>query len=213
MTDPASASPPPAGPRHPLARAALRIPALILVTIYFLIDDVVLAAIRPIVARLAELRLFARLAEAIHRLPPYPTLVLFLVPFVVLEPFKLWGLWLVATGHLTFGGTMLAVSHLTSIVLVERLFHATRDKLLTIGWFARAYGAVMRLYDWSVGRLKATAAWRTVATLLHTARTRLRETIARLKASALAARVRSGVAALRLWFLHLRIRLRRQPPA
>ena len=78
MTDPASASPPPAGPRHPLARAALRIPALILVTIYFLIDDVVLAAIRPIVARLAELRLFARLAEAIHRLPPYPTLVLFL---------------------------------------------------------------------------------------------------------------------------------------
>lgn len=170
-----------AGPRHPLLRALWRVPLLVAATIYFLIDDVVLAAVRPIIARLAELRLFARMGEAIHRLPPYPTLVLFLVPFVVLEPFKLWALWLIGTGRLASGAAMLAVSHLVSIVLVERLFHATRDKLLSIGWFATVYGRVSALYDWSLGRLRATSAWRIAAATLARLRSGLRAAIVPLR--------------------------------
>lgn len=178
MTETEPSSPAPASPPRPWWRraltAALRLPTLVLVTLYFLLDDVVLAALRPVVARLAELRPFVRIAAAIERLPPYPTLVLFLVPFAVLEPFKLWGLVLVATGHLVAGTTMLALSHLASIVLVERLFHATRAKLLTIGWFARLYGWVMVLYDWSVGRLRATPLWRGMAAALTELRVALR---------------------------------------
>ena len=171
----------PRAPRHPFVRAPARALLLIAATVYFLIDDVVLAAVRPIVARLAELRLFARIGEAIHRLPPYPTLVLFLVPFVVLEPFKLWGLWLLGTGHFAFGATTLAAAHLVSIVLVERLFHATRDKLLTIGWFARIHAAVTTLYDRSIGRLRETAAWRAAAAALTAMRTAVRQAWRRLR--------------------------------
>lgn len=187
-----------AAPRHPLVRAVLRLPVLVAATIYFLIDDVVLAAVRPIVARLAELRPFARLGEAIHRLPPYPTLVLFLVPFVVLEPFKLWALWLLGTGRFTFGATMLAASHLTSIVLVERLFHATRDKLLTIGWFARVHALVSALYDWSLGRLRATAAWRAMAAVVQRLRATLRAIAAPVRDAGRAAvrRVRDALVSL-----------------
>ncbi len=169
-----------ATPRHPIVRALLRLPLLVAATIYFLIDDVVLAAFRPIFAALAELRLFARLGEALHRLPPYPTLFVFLVPFVVLEPFKLWGLWLLGTGRFSAGATMLAVAHLSSIVLVERLFHATRDKLLTIGWFAWTYTRVMALYDWSLGRLRATTAWRAAAAMVRRVRAALRNAAAHL---------------------------------
>ena len=194
----------PRTPRHPFLRALLRLPLLVGATIYFLIDDVVLAAFRPIVAYLAELRLFARLGEALHRLPPYPTLVLFLVPFVVLEPFKLWALWLLASGRLVPGAIMLAVSHLASIVLIERLFHATRDKLLTIPWFARTYGWVMRLYDWSLGRLRATAAWRTASAVLH----RLRESL-RTLVRPIAAAARSGLGRLRRITLVAWARMRR----
>lgn len=156
--------------RHPWLRALYRVPLLVLATIYFLIDDVVLAAVRPVIAWAAELRPFARLGAALQRLSPYATLILFLVPFVVLEPFKLWALWLLALGHLVSGGIMLVTSHLTSIVLVERLFHATRDKLLTIAWFARVYGWVSLLYDLSVGRLRATPAWQAVIAALRTIR-------------------------------------------
>lgn len=142
-----------------IGRALVRVPVLVVVTIYFMIDDVVLAAIRPIVARLAEIRIFQRIEAWIEGLSPYPTLVLFLVPFLALEPPKILGLILLAKGQVALGGTMLAVSHLTSIILVERLFHATKPKLLTIPWFAWTYSKVMALWDWSLGRLKATAAW------------------------------------------------------
>jgi hypothetical protein len=191
-------------PRHPIVRALLRLPLLVAATIYFLIDDVVLAAFRPVFAALAELRLFARLGEALHRLPPYPTLFVFLVPFVVLEPFKLWGLWLLGTGRFSAGATMLAVAHLSSIVLVERLFHATRDKLLTIGWFAWTYTRVMALYDWSLGRLRATAAWRAASAMVRRIRAGLRDAAAHL-APAFAA-IRN--AARGVW-VNLRLGLRR----
>jgi len=198
LADPTS--PTPGAPRHPILRALWRIPLFVAATLYFLIDDVVLAAIRPLVARLAELRLFARLGEALHRLPPYPTLVLFLVPFAVLEPFKLWALWLLGTGHVSSGAVMLATSHLLSIVLVERLFHATRDKLLSIGWFARAHGVVVALYDWSLGRLRATAAWRIAAATLRRLRATLRTMLLPLRRALLPVRlaVRRFVTAMRL---------------
>ena len=194
----------PGAARHPWLRAVLRLPLFLAATIYFLIDDVVLAAVRPIVARLAALRLFARIAAAIERLPPYPTLVLFLVPFVVLEPFKLWALWLLGTGRFASGATMLSVSHLASIVLVERLFHATRDKLLAIPWFARVHGWVSTLYDWSLGRLRATTAWRIAAAALH----RLREAT-RLVLTPLRTAIGTTLRGLRRLVLELIVRLRR----
>ncbi len=209
-TETPSPAPRPRRPWKRLLRRLLRVPALVLVAIYFLIDDVVLAAVRPLVAAVAELRLFVRLAAFLDRLPPYPTLILFLVPFVVLEPFKLGGLWLMATGHFRVGVITLALAHLLSIVVVERLFHATRDKLLTIPWFAWTHGRVMALYDWSVGRLKATVAWRRAAAALHELRARIRATVAAIRASRAAAMLRRLAADLRLWILHLGIRLRRR---
>ena len=206
MTDAPIPSPPP-GSRSWISRL-LRLPALVLVAIYFLIDDVVLAAFRPIVAWAAELRIMLRFAVFLRRLSPYPTLILFLVPFVVLEPFKLLGLWMMATGRFAPGLATLAVAHVASIVLVERLFHATRDKLLTIGWFAWGYVRVMRLYDWSIGRLRATLAWRQAAAAIAALRASLRATIAAIRASRAAAWARGAVAELRLVLIHLRIRLR-----
>ncbi len=196
MSDPDPTKP--RRPRHPILRALWRIPLLAAATIYFLIDDVVLAAVRPVVAWAADLRVFARIAAALHRLPPYPTLALFLVPFAVLEPVKLWALWLLATGRVMPGAVALAIAHLLSIVLVERLFHATRDKLLTIGWFAEGYGWVMALYDWSVGRLRATAAWVAVVAALGGLRRRIGAVLAALRPALAATRARLAILARRL---------------
>lgn len=177
MTDPR----PPTPPRHPLLRAILRIPVFVAATIYFLIDDVVLALVRPVIAWAAELRLFTRIGAALQRLSPYPTLAVFLVPYIVLEPFKLWALWLMASGRFSSGVIMLTLAHLVSIVLVERLFHATRDKLLTIAWFARLHGWVSALYDWSIGRLRATPAWQAMAAFLRGLRQTVRGLLAKVR--------------------------------
>lgn len=204
MTETDTPSPPPA--HSSWVARLLRVPALVLVTLYFLFDDVVLAAFRPVVAWAAGLRIMLRFAVFLRRLPPYPTLALFLVPFVVLEPLKILGLWIMATGRFTPGLALLLTAHVASIVFVERLFHATRDKLLTIGWFAWGYVRVMRLYDWSMGRLRATASWRWAAATIAHARLRLRAAIAAIRASRVAALARALVADLRLRFVHLRFR-------
>jgi hypothetical protein len=159
--------------------------------------------VRPFVAWAAELRLVARFAVWLDRLPPYPTLILFLVPFIVLEPFKIGALILLARGNFALGVPMLAIAHILSIVLVERLFHATRDKLLTIAWFAWIYRRVMALYDWSLGRLKARTAWQVVAETLRRGRRALRMTILGLRRTTapllrpLFTAVRAAVARLR----------------
>jgi hypothetical protein len=72
-------------------------------------------------------------------LGPFPTLALFLVPVIILEPAKPVGAYLVATGHLAYGVALIAVGELLKILIVERLFHFSRDKLMTIPAFARVY--------------------------------------------------------------------------
>jgi hypothetical protein len=143
-----------------------RLPLLALVTVYFLLDEVVVGLFRPMLRWLAGLRPIERTAAAILALPPLATLLVFAVPFVILEPIKIWALVLIAGGNLASGSITLALAHLTSILFVERLFHLTKPKLLTIRWFAWGYGHVERLWDWSLGRLEATALWRSAAAVL-----------------------------------------------
>jgi hypothetical protein len=117
--------------------------AAVAAVLYFLIDAVFLSAVRRIIGPLARalsgLRIFNALAAWLASLGPYPTLVLFLVPVIILEPVKPVGAYLIATGHLVSGISLIAVGEVLKIVLVERLFHLSRDKLMTIPAFARVY--------------------------------------------------------------------------
>jgi hypothetical protein len=138
----------------------LQVPLTILILLYFLFDDLVLSWLRPIYSWAGKRRIFVRFAVWIHHLGPYQALLLFAVPFILLEPFKVGGLVLVGMGKVKAGGIMLAASHLLSLLIVERLFHVTREKLLTIGWFAWGFRLVMAVKDWAFDRLKRTAIWR-----------------------------------------------------
>ncbi len=160
----------PESPRPGVARTwigrILQVPLTILVILYFLFDDLVLSWLRPLFDILGRLRLFVRIADWIHGLGPYQSLVLFLVPFIALEPFKIGGLVLLGIGHVVSGTIMLTCSHLLSLLIVERLFHVTRDKLLTIPWFAWGFRIVMGLKDWAFAQLRNTIAWKFVMALL-----------------------------------------------
>lgn len=138
-------------PRTPgqwVRRGLLRPLLSVAAVLYFLLDALVFAALRPVVAWIGRLRIFARLNAWIARLGPYPTLVLFVVPLAVLEPLKPLGLYLMGTGHALEGGLIIAGAEILKITLVERLFRISRDKLLTIPAFAWCYVRVVRWLDW-----------------------------------------------------------------
>jgi hypothetical protein len=126
--------------------------AAVAAVLYFLIDAVFLSAIRAIIRPLARalsgLRIVEALAAWLAALGPYPTLVLFLVPVIILEPVKPVGAYLIATGHLVSGISLIVIGEVLKIVLVERLFHFSRDKLMTIPAFARVYNWAQAWLDY-----------------------------------------------------------------
>ncbi|WGD55815.1 hypothetical protein QA641_19165 [Bradyrhizobium sp. CB1650] len=138
----------------------------ILAAIYFLVDAVFMALAMPISRWVARHLEFKRLRAWIRSLPPYPSLALFSVPVIILEPIKPVAAYLAATGQVMGGAVTFVFGELLKLVLVERLFSLTRDQLMKIPAFAWAYGKYTEARAW----LQATEAWRAIRALSSTAR-------------------------------------------
>ena len=146
----------------------------ILAAIYFLVDAVFMAVARPISRWIERHLQFRRLRDWIRSLSPYPSLALFSVPVILLEPIKPVAAYLAATGQVVSGAVTFIVGELLKLVLVERLFHLTRDKLMRIPAFAWAHGKYSEVKAW----LQATEAWRAIRALSRAAK----DTVARARA-------------------------------
>jgi hypothetical protein len=130
----------------------------IFAALYFLVDAAFVIVAKPIsnwVARRLSLR---KLRSWIRSLRPYPSLALFSVPVIILEPVKPVAAYLAATGQIVGSVFTLVVGELLKLVLVERLFSLTRDKLMRIPAFAWAYGKFRQAKMW----LEETEAWQAV---------------------------------------------------
>jgi hypothetical protein len=144
--------------------------------IYFLVDAVFMAVARPISRWIGRHLQLKRLRGWIRSLSPYCSLALFSVPVIILEPVKPVAAYLAATGQIVSGAVTFIIGELLKLVLVERLFHLTRDKLMRIPAFAWAYGKYSEVKAW----LQATDAWRAIRALSRAARDTLVRARARL---------------------------------
>ena len=118
---------------------------------------------KPLAAALAwfaRFKIIARVEEKIANLPPYPSLVVFVLPGAILFPVKIGGLALLAGGHVIKAGILLAAAKVASTALVARIFHLTRPQLMHIGWFASAYNRFIPWKDALFARVRASFAWR-----------------------------------------------------
>jgi hypothetical protein len=152
---------------------------ILLAGIYFVVDAIFLRVAKPLANWIFEHRIFDGLREWIASLQPYPTHALFSVPVLILEPVKPAAAYLAATGHVALAATLFVAGEILKLVLVERLFVAGRNKLMSIPAFAWAYRQYRQVIDWSAGTeiWQAMRRWNKVA--LHSVRIYLLE----LKAS------------------------------
>ena len=151
----------------------------ILAAIYFLVDAVFMAVARPISRWIGRHFEFRQLRAWIKSLPPYPSLALFSVPVIILEPVKPVAAYLAATGQVLSGALTFIVGELLKLVLVERLFHLTRDKLMRIPAFAWTHGKYAAAKAW----LQETEAWRAVRALARAVKDSVTRAKARLAGS------------------------------
>ena len=114
-------------------------PVFILATAYFVVDGVLSHVTQPITAWLAKKKLFERVRLWIISLGPYPSLALFAVPLIILEPAKPLSAYLIGTGHFFAGAVTFITAEVLKLTFVERLFQLNREKLLSIPAFAWGY--------------------------------------------------------------------------
>jgi hypothetical protein len=114
---------------------------------------------RPLIRWTAQLRIIARLQDAVARLPPYGVLIALAVPFAVAEPAKIYAVILIGTGHVFVGLVALVLAYAVSLLIIERIFHAGKAKLMTIQWFARILDWLIGFRDRIIAWAKATEVW------------------------------------------------------
>jgi hypothetical protein len=147
--------------------------------IYFLVDAAFWVIARPIARWLADHWVFHRLRSWIMSLGPYATLALFAVPVLVLEPAKPLAAYLTATGHVFSGLAVLGVAELLKLLLIERLFRISREKLLSVPAFAWGYGKYKQARNW----VESLSAWQLVRRLGLNARHAVRKYVLDIRAS------------------------------
>ena len=138
----------------------------VLAILYVLLDAVFMTVAKPIANWMATRLALRKLGVWIRSLRPYPSLALFSVPVIILEPIKPAAAYLAATGQFAKSGAVLITGELLKLVLIERLFSLTRDKLLKIPAFAWLYARFSEVKAW----VHSTEAWQTMLRLKKSAR-------------------------------------------
>ena len=102
-----------------------------------------------------------------------------MVPLIALEPLKPVAAYLVATGHVSVALTTFVVGEVLKLVILERLFAISRDKLMLIPAFGCTYRKFCQIKNW----LEATDAWQAARHWSKVAQYAIRSYATHLKAS------------------------------
>jgi hypothetical protein len=158
-----------------LLKKILAAPFVFVAAIIILLEDWLWDDLARIAAAIGRLPIFHQIESFIVWLPPYPSLLLFGVPSLLLFPVKFASLYLIAHGQPVFGFLVAASAKIAGTALVARIFNLTKPKLLQIGWFAFLYERLTafkkRIYD----AIKSTALYKAV----HEKHLQIREAVKR----------------------------------
>ena len=137
-------------PVHTWQRRTLRSLLTIPLALWIFLEEWIWEAMLAFMAWLGRLPPVHWLETQLGKLPPYAALIAFLVPALILLPFKLAAFWLIAHGHKLYGLWVFVIAKIIGTAFLARIFSLTKNALLTIVWFSKAYHAVIgwkeRLY-------------------------------------------------------------------
>ncbi len=96
----------------------------------------------------------AWIVEKVQPLSPWPTLLIFLVPVVILEPFKFVGLWLFAKGHIIAGALVFLAAKIIGLGVIAFLFETCKPKLMQFRLIAWTYDMCMTAKNWALKEIQ-----------------------------------------------------------
>lgn len=166
-------------PRNPILRI-LRWPLLALAALFALLEEWLWDSLKAATAWLFEKLPLRWLERWLASASPPLAVLLLLTPTVVILPAKLLGLWLLAGGHVFFGGAVFIAAKLAGMALLSRLYALMQPALHRIGWFLRLDTAIRRAIAWAHAWLDAQPTYVQTRAALRALKASARATLARL---------------------------------
>jgi hypothetical protein len=128
-------------------------PLWVILALLLLLEAWLWDHLEPVVARVVNVIPWGRvrtvLAALIEELPPYASLIVFIVPVIVLVPLKFLEVYFIATANWFAAILVLVVAKLVGLGVTAFVFDVTRGKLLQIPWFLRMYEWFLWARDWA----------------------------------------------------------------
>jgi hypothetical protein len=111
--------------------------------------DALVAIGRMVAGFIPWTRFKQRFAALIDRLPAPFVLLIFLVPFLIVEPLLVVATVAIAMGYVVTGAIAWILLKLTAVSLIPAIFDLTQHRLMTMPWFVRAYDKVMVFHHYA----------------------------------------------------------------
>ena len=110
----------------------------------------------------------------IRSLPPYPTMIVFLLPEAFLIPIKLLTLYWLTQGYWLLSVSVYAVAKVLGTAIVVRSYVVCQPKLMTIGWFRWLHEWLLATRDYLYAALRAMPLYQAVRAKLLAWKTQMR---------------------------------------
>ena len=96
-------------------------------------------------------------------LNPLPALCAFFIPLIIITPFNLLALFLLAHGAIIQGVVLEMIIKLIGTLLIARVFRLTKPALLTFSWFFWIYNTITSLLTWAHDVIHQTAIYKLIS--------------------------------------------------
>jgi len=161
-------------PKKSLLRRVLGGTLAVIAALWIFLEEWLWDAMHACMAWLGKLPPVHWCENLIASLPPRVALIAFLIPAAILLPFKVAALWLIAHGHGVYGLWVFVIAKVVGTAFLARIFALTKTALLSIGWFARSYHAVIRWKERLYACVQALPAYRRAHALMQAVKRRLK---------------------------------------
>lgn len=157
-------------------------PLIVFAALLMWAEETLWECLKVVTAWIAKFPLIHWYEAFMLRLPPYPTMVVFLVPGALLFPVKLGAVYLMTHGHLLIGLGVVIGAKVLGTAIVARSYVVCKPKLMTIGWFARMHDWLIATRNWLYARLQAMPLYQRTRAVLSRWRESLRQPLVPLRA-------------------------------
>lgn len=156
-------------------------PLVVVAALLVLLEETLIVWLQQLMARLASLRWIAALEACAARLPPYPAMILFLLPVIQVLVVELVGAWLLLLGQPLLGAAIAGVGKAIGTALAGRVYKVVRPALATLPWFVWIETRVFAWRDRLYGAVRGMPAWQAAVAVVHRCRTWMRAHLDRFR--------------------------------